>query len=718
MLDRWLSAAEPLEEALGPAWCSVDLLCRTGLPSYFLLAFALTILAMALITLGPRSRAVEGWQALPADADTANDVLMEIPSPNLASRALKGAAAVGYLLAAAAALGYRWFSPWAYLLIILAYFAGQVIESLRVNRAIAALRRSLPKIGLIVSAHVSLVLFLAWHQHVSFLQWIALACFVVSVYGLIRIRRQLSPVIWIVLAAIIAFTARIGSWQYAIVGDEYRFFFDARAIAAAPRLKAVVAHLFDGTWTYGTHPYVSSLIQAAFMFLLGRDNFGWRFSNIYLSAVSIAFFFQFFKSFFSRRVALVTALLLACSHYLMNFSKIGYNNLQALFVMSLVLWLAGAAVRSKSPFAYTALGVGSSACFYVFPAALYLLPLPILVIWLYAPGPRRDTLRRAGLALGAFLILIFPLIIQADFWESKLTGLFLHSRELVNSSSSFWFHIGSNLLYSFFSFLYIPHESHFVVASYVDPLTAVFVPIGFVLALRQISRSKSALFLALAFLLEALLVGTTHDRPFPTTTRMFLMLPWFFLFAALGIDHMLDAVAGSIRRAPALPMIAGPLMIAVLGLNIYQSTHVFRQRTAGTPGLEALFLRMLQHDARQDPETLKDYLFITAPDWGIDGIVLLQDVYKLPPSPTQLHRVVAQSAELPADALPLIAEDDTVVILQPWMDEPVRLGLEARLAEIGRAPCQVRDIPQKDVRFTFWFTPALKGLCQRANTDE
>ena len=134
----------------------------------------------------------------------------------------------------------------------------------------------------------------------------------------------------------------------AVVGDEYIFFTDAKAIITPLRLSEVAAHLFDGTWTYGAHPYVSSLIQALSMLLLGRDNFGWRFSNIYLSAVSIGLFYLFFKGFFSRRVAILAALLLAASHYLMNFSKIGYNNLQALFIMSLVLWLSAQGVRSPT----------------------------------------------------------------------------------------------------------------------------------------------------------------------------------------------------------------------------------------------------------------------------------------------------------------------------------------------------------------------------------
>jgi len=703
--------------ALHPAWCSIDVLCRTVLPPYFVLILPTTLLLIVRILSQRKLAAPSGFDASPDERPTLNEVVRRQVSPSTASRVLKSAAAVGYLLAVFAALTSREFSPWAYLAFIAAYLAGQVLEGARPRQAILLIRDNASMIMLIVSSHLSLIFFLAWNQRGSPARWAAGAIFIACMIGLIRFRRRRSPIVWIVLAALVNFSSRIDSWQLAIVGDEYRFFFDARAIITPLRLNNVISHLFDGTWTYGTHPYISSLIQAIFMFFLGRDNFGWRFSNIFLSALSIGFFYLFFRSFFSRRVSLLTALLLASSHYLMNFSKIGYNNLQALFVMGLVLWLAGIAARSARPIAYTALGVASSACFYVFPGALYVLPLPVLLVWLYTPHKGAEARRQAGLALGAFIILVFPLIVQPEYWESKLAGVFLHSRDLVNSSTSLWFHFGSNLLYSLFSYLYTASESHFVVSSYVDPLTAVFVPIGFALALREARRSKSALFLVLAFLLEVILVGTTHDRPFPTSTRMFLMLPWFFLLAALGIDHGLDLLAGWISNPLALPTVAGVLTVAILGLNIYQATHVFRKRTIGTPGLETLFLRMLQHDAQEDPKTSKDYLFLTAPDWGIDGLLLMQDVYKLPPSPTQLQRIVVETPELPQHALSLISRPETVVILQPWMDETTRHAIEVRLAGLGMKPCPVRDVPRKDIRFTFWFTPGMEALCERANAD-
>ena len=83
------------------------------------------------------------------------------------------------------------------------------------------------------------------------------------------------------------------------------------------------------------------------MKLFGSHNLGWHLSSLYLSAAAVGLFYLFFKTFVPRRVALVAAFFLAVSHYIMTFGKIGYNNLQALFAMSLALCAATWAIRTK-----------------------------------------------------------------------------------------------------------------------------------------------------------------------------------------------------------------------------------------------------------------------------------------------------------------------------------------------------------------------------------
>jgi 4-amino-4-deoxy-L-arabinose transferase-like glycosyltransferase len=114
------------------------------------------------------------------------------------------------------------------------------------------------------------------------------------------------------------------------------------------------------------------------MKLFDNRNFGWRFSNPFLMACSLPFFYYFFKAFVSQRIALMAVILLGFSHYLLSFSKIGYNNLQALFATGLVLASLTWALQSMKPIAFSATGLVMGLCFYIYPAALYVVPLPVL----------------------------------------------------------------------------------------------------------------------------------------------------------------------------------------------------------------------------------------------------------------------------------------------------------------------------------------------------
>ncbi len=100
-------------------------------------------------------------------------------------------------------------------------------------------------------------------------------------------------------------------------------------------------------------------------------------------------------------------------------------------------------------------------------------------------------------------------------------------------------HLATNLLYAALSHLYTPHETHFVVVSYVDPLTAALVWIGLACFLWLAVRERFAAFSLIGFTALLLLAGASHDRQFPTATRMFLLLPWYALFAAAGLTWLL-----------------------------------------------------------------------------------------------------------------------------------------------------------------------------------
>ncbi|NPV55360.1 MAG: hypothetical protein HPY76_01620 [Anaerolineae bacterium] len=703
--ERWLMLPN-IRDSQMETWCRVDFLCRTALPSYFVIvlpviAFMLAVL-LAFMPPHPDSFARPQPDTPPAAG---------IPGVTQ-TRTGRGLQYLALLITATSLLLYLFFQrvpAGEIALALLCLLAGQALVWLPLEK-LASAAKSLPGWLLPYALlHLGFILALTAQANRTPgapLFWLLLALLLIFLRGWLK---QVPVVLWVMLLALALMTIQIGSWRFSIVGDEYSFFSLGREILAkSPGY--IFNRLFDGSGVYGSHPFFSSLLQAASMRLLGEGNFGWRFSSIYLAALSIPLLYLFLRRHIEKPTALLTAGLLALSTYLMSFARIGYNNPQALLALALVLWLAGEASRHRDPLRYSLLGASLALCFYVYPAALYIPPLAIIYLLFFDPPFERTALRRWVYLLPSFSLLFLPLIFQPGYWQEKLAGTFMNNPTIFEQGQGIY-HFGSNLLYSLFTYLYIPDETHFVVVSHLDLISAIFVPIGLARLVRLAPRHKFAGFLLVLGAYLLVTVGITHDRQFPTNTRMFLLLPLWTLLAAGGIRWVWLELAAC--RVPAnwqrwgLAILLGSIAI----LNLLQTYPLAAARMVGDPNLEVLFLRWLQYDQQQPQRSSGVYVFITEEDWGIDGIRLLRDVYRLPESQAQLKRLVATGETLSESDLIRLADEDVFVIVQPWMAEDRRTAIEQHLAALGKRPCSIQNAPSVSPRFTLWMPPGRFDSC-------
>jgi hypothetical protein len=203
------------------------------------------------------------------------------------------------------------------------------------------------------------------------------------------------------------------------------------------------------------------------------------------------------------------------------------------------------------------------------------------------------------------------------------------------------------------------------------------------------------------------LVGASHDREFPTATRMFLLLPWYAVFAASGLTWLVAELRSvGLLRGRGNGLIALVFIIA-LGLNLYQAYPLARDRMGGLQSLETLFLRTLQRAQEGEP-TLRTYVFVTDPSWSSIGIQMIPEIY---PVEAKISEVVITDPSLPESAAPLIADRNALVIIKPWLDPAWQAALEGPLRGLGKEPCPIRA-STGDVRFTLWHSPEDGWLCQ------
>ena len=531
-LERWVDDQQ-VRNLFRQWWCKSSFLCNMAFPSYFILVFICFILILAIFTF--RNSDSESVIA-PQPMFTSDEG--EIMKPGQKQRRLGSVllfcSILGMIINLIIALASAGLPGVEFVLLFLTYIVGWLLKDVPTRLIFRVLRAKRLRLTLIIYAHLSMVGVIASFFTSSNLWLFALPILIVSIISLLKQQPRISPAFWVMSLALILYVLYLDGWWFAIIGDEYEFYRFARQIVEGQGLSTISSSLFMGNAAYRTHPYFSSLLQAISMRVFGSQNFGWRFSGVYLSALAIGILYPFLKTFLRERLALLTTLFLASSHYIMSFSKIGYNNLQAFFILSLNLWAVTWTIKTRRPLGFALLGTTLGLCFYIYPAALFIPPIPLLLLMFYRPPKSRSAIQHWLITIVTMLLLMLPLFLQPDYWITKISGTLFYSPELIQSASRLGTHLITNFLYALFSFVYIIEESHFVAISYLGPLTAAFVFIGIASLFPKMRREKFAGFLVVSFFYLLFFLGATHDRLFPSTTRMFLLLPWFTIFAAVG----------------------------------------------------------------------------------------------------------------------------------------------------------------------------------------
>jgi 4-amino-4-deoxy-L-arabinose transferase-like glycosyltransferase len=708
--DRWQNTRLEVA-ALQKLWQQIPLLVKTSLPPYFLIVFVCS-LALFIIVLAMKSAGANIFRAWQVEALPDRRAISE--RQQKAARFLLIAA----IVIALATFIFGWFNQktpgTGFSLALVAYLAGWLCLEVRFSSLARRIWAAREPILAALIFQIALIWFLRNLAFEYRFEWISVVLLALAAIFLGRYIRQMPAVFWLINLALVLFTINVNSWAFSVIGDDFAFFNHALRILETQKPLQIVSQIFDGQAVYSSHPYFSSLLQALSMALFGRDNFGWRFSNLFLAAISVGLFYAFFKRFLNVPIALLTAVLLAGSSYLMTFGKIGYNNTQALFTLALGLWATAWAIQSNRPLAYVTLGISLGISFYVYPAALYGI-FPCVLLLLIYRVPRSWQVARAWfLSAVSLLLVILPLFLQPGYWQAKLPGLVINNPEITRTTQTTIDHFATNLIQAFYSFLYIVNESHFVVVSYLDLLSGVFLLIGLAFTFKYIGKQRFSAFLIAGFAILLVLVGTSHDRQFPPTTRMFLLLPWFALFTAIGLNWMVEQAFSlelfQVKRSSVFLVI----LAVILGANVYQAYNLSLKRSTGQQSMEVMFVRFLQKV--QNFENIADYpktfAFLTDPSWGIDGYLLLQHAYAVPAAQTNMRRIIVQNRELPLSTLDFLKERNTMVIVQPGLQTDLAEAYKTTLAAIGKFPCDIKEYSGKDTRFTVWLSPDFAPLCQ------
>ncbi len=386
-------------------------------------------------------------------------------------------------------------------------------------------------------------------------------------------RRDLLWMLGLLFAGLVIGAFRLQGLPDGLIGDEGNFWGIARDIALGnfkPSMFAV------GVYTF---PVFSSILPAWFMRLFGVSLWGWRLSSTLIGLLTIPPLYLLTREMFNRTTAIAASLILMTSPYFIAFSRLGYNNIQALFVTSLTLyWLHLGLDRKSSLYLYLA-GCAAGLGFYVYfgaRMALFIALAFIACLWIGRRLKFREALLAAVLLLLGVALFVTPHIVYAlrhdpqalgykvfeSVFFNTFNGLQFYSEEELYSVAPPFEVNGNQLFYHPRIYLELLARGlirtmlafqkpwliseHYIAYPLAGSVGVFFYLFGLVWSIWRFKQPRNQLLL-LWFFVNALGLSVLNTVP-PRHTHMVALIPALALLTALGVQILAFGVAAMRRK--------------------------------------------------------------------------------------------------------------------------------------------------------------------------
>ena len=470
-------------------------------------------------------------------------------------------------------------------------------------------------------------------------------------------------------AAFIALNARdLNDWYYSALGDEYAFYSLATEI-----MEGGILRPFSQEGVYNSHPYMSSLHQAAFMWLFEGSNFWWRFSSVFIGALAIPAVYIAGYVLHGRRAAIIAALLLMCSHYVFGITHHGDNRTEALAITTWAIALFALGMRRGSPPLLYAAGVAAGYGFYTFYAGR--LAGPVILLFALTILAPRDMRRLWPVALGAVAAALPTLLLEREALFTRMLGQVAGGYD-ADITGPLGERVVGNIVNNGAAFSHNPVIHTYVSGALLDPISAYIAALGVGFALGRLAHPSARLALVW-FAVGFVALGALNPHSSVAVTRMYSALPPLLLMGGAVGAYLLDRLPARGLSAPTLSKamriggiaaLIGLTALVVLALNA-------RQFWVETPKVyhstqEALAMGALQsgacagepRDALMVGENTESLL-----RWALRGRYFGEELPRLVE-----HRALQEGVSVPLDGI------GCAIFLQPDAEEARRVKGELR----------------------------------------
>jgi len=430
------------------------------------------------------------------------------------------------------------------------------------------------------------------------------------------------------------------------------------------------------------HPTLWFFLQSFSMNVFGDSVFGVRMISALLGSASIGSTYFFARLLYNRRVAALTAILLATYHFHIHFSRMALNNIADPLFGTLILsfLILGCRTRRFSMFGLTGLLLGLALYFYpgarLFVILVFCLGLLRLIPYLRRAPQARLINPWPAAFIGAGLVVAAAPLLQTfvrhpQEFMARVTveGISRHwlETEMARTGQTalqiFW-HQFKHASLAFNSY---PDSDPFYDQAHLRPLlwgaAAALMLLGFLCAVFRLRRWAYQV-PVLWFCLAVFFGGMMLRLP-PGSARYGTLTPVVCLFIALAISQVLQQIEAAMPlstagRRRSLPInLAGAAFIAYLSavsINSYFNDYIPHERLGGvnTHAANALAVYL-----KEQPAGAKVY-FPGPPRMSYRGFATLSFIAR-----DVIGQDVTPTLQIPQTVPPAIADHPTIYAVLP-----------------------------------------------------
>ena len=381
-------------------------------------------------------------------------------------------------------------------------------------------------------------------------------------------RQDLIWLLGLLIAGLVIATYRLQGWPDQLMGDEGIFGSTARDIATGILKPPIFAQGVD------TFPILSSIWQSLVMRIFGANIWGWRFGSILPGVLSVIPLYLLARDAFNKRIAVVSCAVFLTNPYFLVYSRLGYTNIQPVFIITSTLCLLYSGLRRTSNFFLFLAGCSAGLGFYTYFSGRSAFVIAILFVVLMWMTKKINTLKLVStlglFVLGSLLVAVPHIVyginqntqsmvyrIFLSFFNSEAYGeayfphavlvKYAHIFQLGETDLFFNPIIYLNLILRGYIQTLLPYlkpgmlwGDHYLACPLAGTFGAIFFTIGLVVSLKNAKQSRFQLII-LWFFTIITIFSALNTFP-PREDHMVPSVPAMALLIGLGLDAVTETI--------------------------------------------------------------------------------------------------------------------------------------------------------------------------------